>query len=72
MDGETKKKLVDEIMSQGAPVMLIASETQAHRVGQRRTGSPKGYRVFWYIHPQSCLTLFCVELKKTRELITFE
>ena len=50
--------------------MLIISEAQAHAVGMARTGNAKAFKVQWYVEPKSRLTMFCVEIKKTREIIT--
>lgn len=51
--------------------MLIVSEQQAHAVGLKRAG-PKRYKVWWYIQPQTRLTLFMVEVTGTKEIITRE
>lgn len=50
---------------------LIVSEVQAERIGEARTGGKRGkdFRVFHYIHQQSKLTCFGVEIRKTGETI---
>lgn len=51
---------------------LIPSEAQAEELGERLTSGARGreFEVFWYEHRPTRLTLFYVQVSKTKQTIT--